>query len=102
MPVVSTRPPSIASVPPALVVTEAAYTALASVVAPLLLMASAPRRALASSPTLPDSVTLPRPALTVRPWPSPSVLAMAPPKLTLLPAAPLVSSTRSSDSVTLP
>ena len=54
-----------ATVPPALVVTEAAVTAALKVVVPVVLTVKAPSAPLVAPPTIPVKVTLPEPEVTV-------------------------------------
>ena len=93
MPVVWTAPPLRASVPAALVETEAAWTAPPKVVAPLLLTVSAPTRRVL--PTAPLKATSPVPLPIVSVWAPSRVLL----KVTSL---PVVLSATSPPSVTAP
>ncbi|MNT41232.1 hypothetical protein D3C72_1775860 [compost metagenome] len=89
----------MASVPPASVLIDAAYTAPSNVVAPLLAMRMSPTRPPASSPTVSVKVTLPAPVASDKSWPSPWLLATLSLNVML---PPCVASVTSPSRVTAP
>ena len=96
-----------ATVPPALVVTEAAVTAALKVVVPVVLTVKAPSAPLVAPPTIPVKVTLPEPEVTVSGLAAEAVLPTLAALLTVeekstVPAVPLLSVTADPEMVTAP